>query len=164
MGLTNKQKAVLHVAKARLGLDEETYRDMLEAQAGVRSSTALDYRGFLAVMKHLEACGFSKCGMRNAERGEKRERPGMATEAQIRKIKAVWLSLAGSYYSRGQEWRALRGFLRKRFRVEHENFLTIDVARQVIEAVKRIAEPPSPVGFGAPRGAAHKTKGGSNEA
>lgn len=152
MGLTNKQKAVLHVAKTRLGLDDGTYRDMLEAQAGVRSSTALDYAGFLAVMKHLEAAGFQARGQRSEVRGRK-ERPGMATEGQIRKIKAVWLSLAGSYYARGQEWRALRGFLKKRFRVEHENFLTFGAAHSVIEAVKSIAQ-----------GGERTAKGGSNAA
>jgi len=143
MGLTNKQKAVLHVAKTKLGLDDSTYRDMLEAQAGVRSSTALDYAGFLTVMTHFEKCGFKNKHGKRGEHGQAElvhaTRPGMATEGQIRKIKAVWLSLAGSYYSRGQEWRALRGFLKKRFRVEHENFLTFKTAHAVIEGLKNIS-------------------------
>jgi len=140
MGLTNKQKALIHVAQTRLGLDDSTYRDMLEAQAGVRSSRELDYRGFLAVMGHLEKCGFKNPPRSPFTKGGRgKERPGMATEGQIRKIKAVWLSLAGSYYSRGQEWRALRGFLKKRFRVEHENFLTFEKAHAVIEGLKNIS-------------------------
>ena len=138
MGLTNKQKAVLHVAKTRLGLDDETYRDMLEAHGGARSAVDLNYAGFLTVMTHFEASGFVRASIPQHERKIK-ERSGMATGAQIRKIKAIWLSLAGSYYTRGQEWRALRAFLKKRFRVEHENVLTFAAAHKMIEAVKRIA-------------------------
>lgn len=58
---------------------------------------------------------------------------------QIRKIKALWLTLAGTYYTQGQEWRALRGFLKKRFRVDHENFLDGRKAWEVIEAIKEIS-------------------------
>jgi len=138
MGLTNKQKAVLHVAKARLCLDDETYRDVLEAHAGVRSSTKLNYSGFLAVMEHFEKAGFRSLKPETQNLKPQADRPGMASGAQIRKIKAIWLSLAGTYYTQGNEWKALRGFLRKRFRVDHENFLTVEKAGQVIEAIKAI--------------------------
>ena len=146
MSLSKKQKAVLHVAKGKLGLDEETYRDVLEAYGGVRSSTGLDYEGFLAVMRHFEACGF-KSREQGAGSREKGTRPGMASDGQIRKIKAMWLTLAGTYYAQGKEWKALRGFLKKRFRVDHENFLTPGKAGQVIEAIKAIGtrkHPPAP--------------------
>lgn len=139
MSLSKKQKAVLHVAKGKLGLDEETYRDVLEAYGGVRSSTGLDYEGFLAVMRHFEGCGFKS--NRKIPPDPPLGRGGnWASDGQIRKIKAMWLTLAGSYYEQGKEWKALRGFLRKRFRVDHENFLTPGKAGQVIEAIKSIGK------------------------
>lgn len=151
--LSKKQITILHVAKSKLGWDDDTYRDVLFANAGVRSAKSLDYKGFLAVMEHFKVCGFTVNGRRRktddgkntnggprSSVGGRSPRPGMATDAQLRKIKAVWLTLAGSYYTLGQEWRALRGFLKKRFRVEHENFLTFEVAWQVIEAVKKIGQ------------------------
>ena len=139
MPISNNQKAVIHIAKARLGLDEESYRDALEAHAGVRSAKDLDYNGFKAVMKHFESCGFrsSKLKAQSSKR-QPVSRPGMATVAQIRKIYALWQTLEGSWYERRNYWKALRGFLRKRFRVDHENFLTPEKAHQVIEAIKSI--------------------------
>jgi len=134
--LSRAQKAILHVAKKKLCLDDATYRAMLEAHGGARSAKDLDYRGFKAVMKHLEAAGFKGGRPQTADRRPRRR--GRASEAQIAKIKALWAALGGSYYEKGQEWRALRGFLKKRFRVEHENFLTFEQAHKVIEAIKNI--------------------------
>lgn len=149
MGLTRQQKAVLHVAKSKLGLDEESYRGALRAYGGVESSRDLDYQGFLAVMGHFERAGFQKQRRVTSDKGRDKgpvtrlsslpfDRPGMATAGQVRKIKASWLAL-DHYYEPGAEWKALRGFLKKRFRVEHENFLTFSKAHQVIEAIKKIS-------------------------
>jgi phage gp16-like protein len=139
MALTKGQIAVLHVAKTKLCLDDDTYRDILEAHGGARSAKSLDYKGFLAVMEHFKTCGFKKQRADDRRQRSGRERPGMATDGQIRKIKAVWLTLAGTYYVKGQEWRALRQFLKKRFGVDHENFLKPETAWKVIEAVKAIS-------------------------
>ena len=136
--LNHKQKAVLHVAKNQLALDDDTYRDALSAHAGVKSSKDMDYQGFKAVMAHFEKSGF-KSKFTHARRGATRPH-NMATEPQIRKIYASWWALGSSYYRPGQERAALRGFLRKRFRVEHENFLTFQKAHSVIEAIKQIGE------------------------
>jgi len=135
MGLPRKKLAVLHIAKKDLGLDEDTYRDALEAHGGVRSSADLDDVGFLKVVKHFESCGFVSRFNVPAPRST---RPGMATDKQIKKIYALWWSMP-SYYEKGKEYRALRGFLKKRFRVNHENFLSFDKAHSCIEALKDIS-------------------------
>ena len=124
------------MAKGKLGLDDDTYRDALEAHGGARSASKLSYRGFLEVMKHFEAAGFERKVTSNKSRVT--STPGRASEAMIRKIYASWWALGGSYYEKGQELRALRGFLKKRFRVEHENFLTFEKAGKVIEGIKKI--------------------------
>lgn len=141
MTLPGNKLALVHIAAKAVGLDDDTYRDMLEAQAGVRSAKALDWEGFRAVMRHLEKAGF---------RGSsKQERAGYASRAELNKIRVMWHGLAGTYYEPGKEAAALRGFLKKRFHVEHERFLTGAKARQVIEALKSIASRnrprPSPV-------------------
>ena len=140
MGLTNSQKAVLHVAKAKLCLEDDEYRDALQAHGGVSSSKDLDYRGFLDVMKHFEACGFASPPSKRKPPSERDRGPGRATDGQLRKIFAMWWSLGSSYYKPGLEKKALRGFLKKRFRVDHENFLTFGQAHGVIEAIKRIGK------------------------
>jgi len=139
MGLTKSQKAVLHIAKGQLGLDDDSYRDALEAYGGVRSSVDLDYKGYKAVMAHFEKCGFKRKGGSRAP-ARKKTRPGMATDKQIKKIYALWWSLGGAYYDRGRELKALRGFLKKRFGVDHEQFLEFPKAIDVIEGIKAIAE------------------------
>ena len=131
---------ILHVAKNRLCLDDDSYRDALEAHGGARSSKGLDFRGYINVMKHFERCGFERKveGGRLKAEGTATVRPGMATEKQIKKIYALWWSLGHSYYNKGKEFQALRGFLKKRFNVEHERFLDFETAHAVIEAVKAI--------------------------
>lgn len=56
--ISQKQKAVLHVAKARLGLEDEEYRAILRRCAGVETSLGLDEAGFERVMREMERLGF----------------------------------------------------------------------------------------------------------
>jgi len=58
MGLARRHMALLHIAKKQLGLDDETYRDVLSVQAGVESAKDLDIAGFARVMGRFEELGF----------------------------------------------------------------------------------------------------------
>ncbi|MDY7035549.1 MAG: regulatory protein GemA [Thermodesulfobacteriota bacterium] len=84
MGLNNKQKAILHVAKGKLALTEDEYRDVLENYGGTRSSKDLDYQGFRAVMKHFERCGF-----KGRDRGSKHK----SSQAEALRDRARQLAL-----------------------------------------------------------------------
>ncbi|OGP72728.1 MAG: hypothetical protein A2W09_05505, partial [Deltaproteobacteria bacterium RBG_16_50_11] len=53
-----KKKALVHIAKEELHLDEETYRQILKGVAGVESSTRLTREGFDKVMKRFQEMGF----------------------------------------------------------------------------------------------------------
>jgi Bacteriophage Mu, GemA protein len=88
--LTPRQLALLHVAKASLGLDEESYRDLLERESGVRSARDLDPEGFRAVVRRLERLGFHA-----RRRDTLPERPGMASAAQRDYIRALWRRYTG---------------------------------------------------------------------
>lgn len=55
----NREKALVHVAKAQLGLDDQQYRDIL-GSFGVQSSKELTERQFNDLIKHLERLGFRK--------------------------------------------------------------------------------------------------------
>jgi len=134
MAITKSKLALIHVAKKQLALDDTSYRTVLEAFGGVKSAKHLTDQGFQAVMEHFERSGFRSSNYTP----RRRSRPGMATIGQIKKIYKLWWRLGESYYTKGHERQALRGFLKKRFGVNHENFLTLDKAGQVIEAVKAI--------------------------
>src|SRR4030042_2451301 len=58
MPIGRKKKAIVHIAKDDLHLDEESYRQILKGVAGVESSTRLTKEGFERVMKLFQEMGF----------------------------------------------------------------------------------------------------------
>ena len=56
----NSELAKIHIAKKDLGLDDDTYRDVLWTVARVRSAKDLDHHGREQVLKHFKSKGF-KC-------------------------------------------------------------------------------------------------------
>lgn len=61
MKLTANQRksalAKIHLGKKQLGLDDDTYRQMLHNIGGVDSSAKLNDQGLDQVIKHLKSCG-----------------------------------------------------------------------------------------------------------
>lgn len=55
--ISNKQKALLHVAKAKLGMSDMEYLAMLD-RVGCQSSRDLTQGKFKVILKHLETLGF----------------------------------------------------------------------------------------------------------
>jgi hypothetical protein len=53
-----KKKALVHIAKEDLHLDEPTYRQILKGVAGVESAAQLTKEGFERVMRRFEEMGF----------------------------------------------------------------------------------------------------------
>lgn len=62
--LRKRELAAIHVAKAQLGLDDGTYRDMLWTVARVRSAADLDWAGRKRVLDHLASRGAKIGGKR----------------------------------------------------------------------------------------------------
>jgi hypothetical protein len=58
MVIGRKKKALIHIAKDNLHLDEESYRQILKGVAGVESSAQLTREGFEKVMKRFQEMGF----------------------------------------------------------------------------------------------------------
>ena len=54
----NSELAQIHIAQAQLGMDDDTYRNVLWTVARVRSSKDLDWSGRKRVLDHMKACGF----------------------------------------------------------------------------------------------------------
>ena len=93
---------------------DEDYRALLQRAAGVNSSADLDESGFDAVMAE-----FARLGFHSAKgRSESSVRDGMATPAQIGKIRSLWEAYAGEY-----DERKLGRWLEKHFGVSHVRFL-----------------------------------------
>lgn len=58
MAIGRKKKALVHIAKEDLCLDEESYRQILKGVAGVESSAQLNREGFRKVMGRFQEMGF----------------------------------------------------------------------------------------------------------
>ena len=58
MPIGRKKKALVHIAKEDLHLDEETYHQILKGVAGVESATELTEKGFEKVMRRFQEMGF----------------------------------------------------------------------------------------------------------
>ena len=58
MSIGRKKKALVHIAKEDLRLNEESYRQILKGVAGVESATRLTKEGFENVMKRFQEMGF----------------------------------------------------------------------------------------------------------
>jgi len=56
----NQRLAAIHMGKTKLGLDVETYRDMLEQITGKRSAKDLKDDELVKILQHLESLGFTK--------------------------------------------------------------------------------------------------------
>ena len=143
--LSNKQKTLAIVAFRQLGISEEDRHRIQQEVGGHQSLTKMSYNGWLELVRHLGDRGFKNRSpftvhglpQRTTDNGQRTtDNPGRS--GLIRKIYLLWYQLAGTYYTPGKEKAALRGFLRKRFRVDHENFLTTKKAIAVIEAIKSI--------------------------
>jgi phage gp16-like protein len=55
--ITNKQKALIHIAKQKVGMSDEEYRDLLGG-FGVTSSKDLTHGKFDSLMTHFKGLGF----------------------------------------------------------------------------------------------------------
>ena len=130
MTLTRPQKAILHVAKAKLAWSDDDYRSALVRIAGVTTSSDLDQEGFEAMMGFADYCGFRPLAKGAPRYGN---RPGMATFAQIELIRELWREL---HDQAACDDEALTGWLLKYHKVSSMRFLTLEAARKVIVALK----------------------------
>ncbi len=92
-----RDMAVIHIAKKQLGMDDDTYRDMLWTVGRQRSAKDLDYTGLQRVIEHLKKCGFKS-------RHGRKPKVSADRTAQLAKIEAL-LTDAGrpwTYITAGQ--------------------------------------------------------------
>lgn len=93
MSLTARQKALLHVAKAHLGLSEDEYRALLCGAAGVESSRDLDPAGFEKVLARLEALGFRARRRYPTGRAARPDPEALVTPAQQKRLRDLYQAL-----------------------------------------------------------------------
>lgn len=129
MPLSKRQNALIHVAKTKLGLDDDLYRAVLVNLCGVTSSKELDQAGFDTVMGFFEWRGFKPMTRNGANYGP---RPGMASYAQLELIRALWFEYSQGRAGEGE----LNKWLERCFKLTSLRFLDKATAPKVITALK----------------------------
>jgi hypothetical protein len=140
--LDRKTLAKLHIAAKELGLFDEDYRDLLERVTGVRSARDLDPADLPALQRELRRLGWRGYLLRRGEMpplkyedlGERP--PEFPNPKQLRMLEVRFKSIRG--FAEVSPDTAFRAFLKKRFRVDHPRFLTLEVFEAALTAVKRL--------------------------
>jgi len=128
--------ARIHVAKARLGLDDATYRQVLVSLAGVDSAADLDARGRARVIAALREWGGLGGRAPDPAAARRSARQGPSRNAHAGKLRALWRRMhrAGIVHDGSPE--ALEHFVAHRTGVVGIGRLTGTQAARVIAALK----------------------------
>lgn len=144
--LSAGQMRLVHLAKDRLGLTDEEYKEMLALYGGVRSSKELTPEGFFELMERFRELGFTPRGREPS--GPRKGAPEgsgrfieMVTRGQRAKIYELTVELGWA-----DNPARLRGFMSKRFGIVR--VLTKEQAIKVIEALKAMLSRQKDAGTG----------------
>lgn len=138
---TAKQRQEIGYMRKLIGLDEETYREMLSDFNNASSSKDLsdydarcllkslrDKAKEIGVFKPVKQYSFQQYKYDNLGKRE-----GMASPAQLRKIEAMWLKISRQETDELRA-QALQVFIKKITGKEHLKFLTSADVKKIIKA------------------------------
>lgn len=121
---------LIHVAKTKLGLDDDVYRDILQSTTGKTSSKLLTPAQLEAVLDRLKQLGFEveskdKAGVKN-----------LASDAQSKLIRHLWLQLHEAGQVKNGSELALAKFVENRVGVSALQFLSSKHADMIINHLR----------------------------
>lgn len=123
--------AAIHVAKKQLGLDDETYRDLLQRVTGKRSAGELTEAEAGRVLEEMRGKGFER-GVRTAPAGAmKLDGPYAA------KLRALWITGWNLGVTNDRTDAALVAFVKRQTGIDHVSWLRDGAeASRAIEGLK----------------------------
>lgn len=121
--------AQIHIAKKQLGLDDDTYRDVLDRITGQRSARGLTDRAKLDLLTEFKRMGWKG--------GSHRRKSG---KAYVRLVFALWSQLKRDGLWQNPDVSSLRAFVKKMTGCDDPDWLSFDQATVVIEALKKMKE------------------------
>lgn len=122
----------IEVAKKDLGIDEDTYRTMLEEKFGVRSRTKMNDGQLITLIEDFKSMGWKP---KPSKRRQRRDhgRP-LADDPQAKKARALWLSLYWLGIVRDNREAALAGYVKRMTGIDALQF--VSDWESVIEGLK----------------------------
>jgi len=126
--IRNGELAQIHLAKQQLGMDDESYRNVLWTVARVKSAADLDWSGRKRVLDHMKACGFK---VQSKKLATAHKPLAMTKEAIEAKISVQLKEL-------GQNWPYAYGVGRRIFpKIARFEFLDVEQLGKVSSALER---------------------------
>lgn len=122
-----RELAIIHIAVSELGIDDDSYRQILYQVGKVDSSADLDAAGRSKLIHRLRQLGWKP----------KTRQKVTARQPQDRKIRALWLDLAKRGIVRDRSENALATYVKRQTGVERLEWLDGRQAERVIEALKK---------------------------
>lgn len=116
--------AKIHIGKAQLALDDDTYRALLRSVGGAASAKDLSAEGASKVLRHMESCGFKP-----TRSGKRRPRVAGPRTAQLAKIEAL---LADA----GRSWEYVDGMVKRICKVDALEFCDDAMLGKLIAALQ----------------------------
>lgn len=129
--LRNAELAQIHIARAQLGIDEETYRAVLWTVARVKSAKDLDWTGRKKLLEHFRAKGWKPAPPKHA----KAAKP--VSGGQEGMVRALWTDLHDAGKVRDPSDAALGAWLTRNRWPERAEWLSSAQMTQAIEALKK---------------------------
>lgn len=120
---------IIHIAKGQLGMDDDTYRNMLKQLTQKDSTKQLTVGQLNRVIAHLQGLGF-KIQTKN------KQSPPKTFDPQSKKIRALWLELHRLGHIQDSSETALAAYVKRITTVESLAWLSTAQASQVIETLK----------------------------
>lgn len=119
MSNRNQLIKLIHVAKRELGLDDDTYRLLLEAESGKASCSKLNIKELERVLGAMESKGFKRQTKGRKTPFKKRLSPKSGrVKTYTNKITAIWITMAKQGFVHDGSAMALDAYVR---RMTHRN-------------------------------------------
>ncbi|ECB7400170.1 DUF1018 domain-containing protein [Salmonella enterica] len=125
----------IHIGKKELGLDTDTYRQMLLSATGVNSAGAMNMAQLAKTLAAMKAKGFVVKPSRKA-----RATRQLADYPQAKKLRALWLEMYAQGIVRDSSEEALRRWVKRETGVDGLQWLEADKASTAIEKLKKWQE------------------------
>lgn len=118
------------------GFDDDRYRDILQEAGGKKSSTELDWRGRMAVLKRFEELGWVPAPAKAARPAPNRPSRRQADDDQSKMIRGLWIDLHTLGEVRDPSEKALNSFVKRMTRIADLHWCNDGHKYTVIEALK----------------------------
>ena len=130
----------VQIARKELGLDEETYRAILERITGQTSSAACSDAQLGRVLDEFKAKGWTPKVVAGGRQGRPARKTPPAASPVAKKARALWISLHQLGAVRDPSEAALEAFAHRQLGVDRLHWADQSQGYRLIEALKAMAE------------------------